>query len=59
VRKSWFPVAEQSEKNTRQTSEKAASAASDVLPDDNASSEDKQAAGSALSQASSKPKSDD
>jgi hypothetical protein len=36
--------------NTKQTSEKAASAASDVLRDPNASTEDKQAAGSALSQ---------
>lgn len=52
-------MAEQNEKNTKQTSEEAASAASDVLRDDNASKEDKQAAGSALSQASTKPKSDD
>jgi hypothetical protein len=52
-------MAEQTEKNTKQTSDKAASAASEVLRDDNASSADKQAAGSALSQASSKNKSDD
>ncbi|GAA1501335.1 hypothetical protein GCM10009827_010270 [Dactylosporangium maewongense] len=36
--------------NTKQTSEKAASAASEVLRDPDATSADKQAAGSALSQ---------
>ncbi|MEV0134256.1 hypothetical protein AB0H83_38080 [Dactylosporangium sp. NPDC050688] len=36
--------------NTKQTSAKAASAASDVLRDPNSSTEDKQAAGSALAQ---------
>jgi hypothetical protein len=40
--------------NTKQTSEKAASAASEVLRDPNATSADKKAAGSALSQTPSK-----
>jgi len=44
------------EKNTRETSEKAASAASDVLRDAKAPKEDKTAAASALSQTPSKDK---
>jgi hypothetical protein len=40
--------------NTKQTSEEAASAASEVLRDPKASQEEKQAAGSALSQTPSK-----
>ena len=43
--------------NTKQTSEQAATAASEVLRDENATSADKKAAGSALSQTPSKPKS--
>jgi hypothetical protein len=40
--------------NTKQTSDEAASAASDVLRDPNATEEEKAAAGSALSQTPSK-----
>ncbi|GAA3298007.1 MULTISPECIES: hypothetical protein [Dactylosporangium] len=40
--------------NTKQTSEQAASAASEVLRDPEATKEDKKAAGSALSQTPSK-----
>lgn len=40
--------------NTRQTSDEAASAASEVLRDPNATDEEKAAAGSALSQTPSK-----
>ncbi|GAA0895399.1 hypothetical protein GCM10009558_109230 [Virgisporangium aurantiacum] len=40
--------------NTRQTSDEAASAASEVLRDPKATEEEKQAAGSALSQTPSK-----
>lgn len=40
--------------NTKQTSEQAASAASEVLRDPKATTEEKQAAGSALSQKPSK-----
>ena len=45
--------------NTKQTSEQAASAASEVLRDPDATSADKKAAGSALSQKASKEKSED
>jgi len=44
--------------NNKQTSEKAASAASEVLRDPDATTADKKAAGSALSQTPSKPSSD-
>lgn len=44
--------------NTKQTSKKAASAASEVLRDPDATSADKKAAGSALSQTPSKPSAD-
>ncbi|MER7283603.1 hypothetical protein ABT369_55205 [Dactylosporangium sp. NPDC000244] len=43
--------------NTKQTSEQAAHAASEVLRDPTATNADKKAAGSALSQKPSKPKS--
>jgi len=45
--------------NTRQTSDEAASAASDVLRDPQATDEEKAAAGSALSQTPSKVDPDD
>jgi hypothetical protein len=43
-------------KNTKQTGDKAASAASDVLRDDGSTPTDKRAAGSALSQTPTKAK---
>jgi hypothetical protein len=43
--------------NPKQTSKQAASAAGEVLRDEDATSADKKAAGSALSQTPSKPKS--